>query len=135
MTLVEVTVALAIAGLAIVGIINGYHYCTRAAQKSALVVAANAAAMQRAEEVRSATWDTAAWPPEDQLFTTNFPERDVTLDLAGNGKVTASATVYTQISQITTNPPLKRIRVDCVWQYRGSQWLTNTIETCRAPKQ
>jgi hypothetical protein len=135
MTLVEVTTALAIAGLAILGIINGYHFCAQASQKSALMVAANAVALQRMEQVRSATWDTAAWPPEDQLFATNFPEREVTLDLSGDGRITKSATVYTQISQISTNPPLKRIRVDCVWQYKGSRLLTNTIETCRAPKQ
>jgi hypothetical protein len=71
----------------------------------------------------------------DQLYETNFPGRVVTLDVSGDGKVTTPATVYTYISQISSSPPLKRIRVDCVWQYRKNQWLTNTVETCRAPKQ
>lgn len=135
MTLVEVTVALAIATLVTGGIVNGYNYCTQAAEKSALMLAASSMAMQRVEEVRSATWDTGAWPPVDQLFATNFPTKPVTLDISGAGKVTTPATVYTYISQISTTPPLKRIRVDCVWQYRNAAWWTNTIETCRAPKQ
>jgi hypothetical protein len=25
--------------------------------------------------------------------------------------------------------------VDCVWQFRGTEWITNTIETIRAPDQ
>ncbi len=135
MTVVEVAVAMAIAGLAIGGIINGYNYCVQASQKSALALAASAAAMQRVEETRSVTWDTAAWPQVDQLLQTNFPSREVILDVSGDGKVTTLATVHTTIAQVSANPPLKRIRVDCVWQYRGNQWITNTIETCRAPKQ
>lgn len=135
MTLVEVATALAIAALVIGGIINGYNYCTQASQKSALMLAASAMAMQRVEETRSATWDTAAYPPVDQLYETNFPVKVVTLDISGDGMVTTPATVYTYISQISATPPLKRIRVDCVWQYRNGAWLTNSVETCRAPKQ
>lgn len=135
MTLVEVVTALAIASLAIGGIISGYNYCTQASQKSAQMLAASAMAMQRVEETRSVTWDTAAYPPVDQLFETNFPDRVVILDVSGDGKVALPATVYTHISQIASNPPLKRIRVDCVWKYNGKEWLTNTVETCRAPKQ
>lgn len=135
MTLIEVATALAIASLAIGGIISGYNFCTQASQRSAQMLAASATAMQRLEEVRSATWNTAAPSPVDQLQETNFPTRVVTLDVSGDGKVTTTATVYTHINQISTTPPLKRISVDCVWQYRGKQWLTNTIETCRAPSQ
>lgn len=135
MTLVEVATALAVASLAIGGIISGYNYCTQASQKSAQMLAASAIALQRLEETRSVTWDLAAYPPVDQLYETNFPSRVVTLDVSGDGKVTFPATVYTYISSIATNPPLKRIRVDCVWKYNGKQWLTNSIESCRAPKQ
>lgn len=135
MTLVEVATASAIATLVIAGIINGYNYCTQAAQRSALMLAASAMALQRVEETRSATWDTAAWPVVDQLVATNFPAKTVTLDVSGDGTVTTTATVYTDISQISSVPPLKRIRVDCVWRYRNVTWITNSIETCRAPKQ
>jgi type II secretory pathway pseudopilin PulG len=133
MTLVEVVVALAVTGLAIGGIINGYNFCTNSAQKSALMLAANARAMERLEEVRSAKWDVASWPNVDQLVATNFPSKDVVLDLSGAGAVVTLATLTTEISAISTNPPLKRIRVNCVWAFRGGQVITNTIETCRAP--
>jgi prepilin-type N-terminal cleavage/methylation domain-containing protein len=135
MTLVEVVVALAITGMAVGGIVNGYHYATNSAQKAALSLAANARAMERIEEIRSATWDTSQSPVVDQLVTTNFPSKSVALDLAGSGVVVIPATIRTEISQASINPPLKRIRVDCIWQFRGAQWVTNTIETCRAPDQ
>ena len=135
MTLVEVTVAMAITGLAIGGIINGYNFCTNSAQKAALFQAASARAMERIEEIRSAKWDTASWPAVDQLVFTNFPNKVVVLDLAGSGDVITLATIQTVISQVSANPPLKRIRVDCIWQFRGGQAFTNTIETFRAPNQ
>jgi prepilin-type N-terminal cleavage/methylation domain-containing protein len=133
MTLVEVTVAMAITGLAVGGIINGYNFCTSSARKAALLQAANARAMERIEETRSAIWDTAQYPVVDQLAASNFPSKVVTLDLSGSGGVSTTATVQTEISQISLNPPLKRVRVDCLWQHRGGQWVTNTVESCRAP--
>lgn len=133
MTLVEVVVALAVTGLAVGGIVNGYNYCTNLAQKAALAQAANARAMERLEEVRSAKWDVSSWPNLDQLVATNFPSKTVVLDLSGAGTVVTSATLETEISSISTTPPLKRIRVDCIWTFRGGQVVTNTIETCRAP--
>jgi prepilin-type N-terminal cleavage/methylation domain-containing protein len=133
MTLVEVTVAMAITGLAVGGIVNGYNFCTNSAQKAALLQAANARANERIEETRSAIWDTAQYPVVDQLVASNFPSKVVTLDLSGSGGVITAATIQTEISQISSNPPLKRVRVDCIWQHRGGQWVTNTVETCRAP--
>jgi type II secretory pathway pseudopilin PulG len=135
MTLVEVVVALAVTGLAIGAVVNGYHYCSNAAQKAALDQAASARALERLEETHSAKWDTSVWPPVDQLVASNFPPKSVVLDLAGTGAVVTSATLQTQISQESTNPPLKRVRVDCVWTYGGTRVITNTLETLRAPDQ
>jgi prepilin-type N-terminal cleavage/methylation domain-containing protein len=135
MTLVEVTVAMAIAGLAIGGIINGYNYCTTSSQKAALFLAANARAMERIEETRSAKWDTASSPVVDAVTSANFTNKLISLDISGTGGVILPATVQTTITPVSVNPPLKRIRVDCIWQYRGVQWVTNTIETYRAPDQ
>jgi type II secretory pathway pseudopilin PulG len=131
MTLVEVVVALSLAGLATASIVSGYVFCTNSAEKSALSLAANASAMARIEETRSATWNTAV----DQLVATNFPAQTLTLDLSGAGSGVTYATNLTQISLISTNPLLKRIRVDCIWRFNGNHLLTNTIETCRAPDQ
>lgn len=135
MTLVEVVLALAIAAVAVAGIISGYIYSATSAQKWALSLAANARAMERIEEVRSAKWDTSISPPVDEVVVTNFPDKVVMLDQSGSGTGIIYATNITRISQISTDPPLKRIRVDCIWVFRGTSLFTNTIETCRAPDQ
>ena len=135
MTLVEVVVAMAITGLAIGGIINGYNYCTTSAQKAALTQAAVARAMERIEETRSVKWDVTSWPTVDDLLTSNFTNKVVTLDMSGTGDVITTASLQTEISQISTNPSLKRIRVNCIWKFRGNQIITNSIETFRAPDQ
>jgi prepilin-type N-terminal cleavage/methylation domain-containing protein len=135
MTLVEVVVAMAITGLAIGGILNGYNYCTNSSQKAALFLAANARAMERLEETRSAKWDTASWPAVDHLVATNFPSKVVTLDKSGVGGAILPATIQTTIAPVSSNPPLKRIRVDCIWKYRGVELITNTVESFRAPDQ
>ena len=135
MTLVEVVVALAISALAVAGVVSGYVFSAASAEEWALCLAANAKAMERIEQTRSAKWDLSSWPPVDQLAASNFPNQVVTLDLSGSGTAATYATNLTQISLIGTNPPLKRIRVDCIWLFRGSRVFTNTIETCRAPDQ
>ena len=135
MTLVEVVIALAITGLMVGGIVTGYIYCTTSAVKAELAQAANARAMERIEEARSAQWDTSSWPVVDQLVATNFPDESVTLDMPGTNTVGTSATIQTTISQISVTPPIRRIRVDCIWQFRGVELITNSIETIRAPDQ
>ena len=134
-TLVEVVISMAITGMAVGGIVNGYNYCTNSAHKAALSLAANALAMERIEETRSATWAPDLEQPVDQLVASNFPNKVVTLDLSGSGAMVLPATIRTEISQVSVSPKLKRIRVDCIWKFRGVQWVTNTIETCRAPQQ
>lgn len=136
MTLVEVAIALGVAGLAIAGMVNGYIFCTQSAAKSALSLAAGARAVERLEQTRAASWQTTSYPPVDQLVASNFPPEVVTLDLPAASGVITYATNYTQITQISTNPPLRGIRIDCIWTFRGSASLnTNTVETCRAPDQ
>jgi Tfp pilus assembly protein PilV len=135
MTLVEVLISMALTGMALGGIVNGYNYCTNSAHKAALSLAANARAMERLEETRSVIWAPDRSPAVDELVATNFPSKTVKLDVAGTGAVVLSATVRTAIAMASVNPRLKRIRVDCIWQFRGGQWVTNTIETCRAPQQ
>jgi prepilin-type N-terminal cleavage/methylation domain-containing protein len=135
MTLVEVIVALAITGLMVAGIIRGYVYCATSAVRAELAQAANAKAMQRIEETRSAQWNTSSSLAVDQLVTTNFPVETVTLDMPGTDTNGTPATLQTTISQISLTPPLRRIRADCIWQFRGADWVTNSIETIRAADQ
>jgi type II secretory pathway pseudopilin PulG len=135
MSLVEVLVAFAIAGLAVGGIVYGYVFSISSAERFALSQAANAQATERMEQVRGAVWYSTSSPVIDQVVSSNFPDQTVTLDLSGAGTGVTYATNFTTISLISTNPLLKRVRVDCVWTYNNSQLMTNTIETCRAPDQ
>ena len=135
MTLVEVLVATAVSGLAMGSLVGGYIFCSASAEKSAISMAANARAMERLEQTRCALWNTSTYPVTDQLAATNFPTEVVTLDLSGAGTGVTYGTNYTVISQVSTSPQVRRIRVDCVWQFRNGQIFTNSIETCRAPDQ
>jgi hypothetical protein len=135
MTLVEVVIALAITGVTVGGIVTGYIYCNTVNTKDALYTAANGRAQQRVEEVRAARWDTSSFPEVDQLQNTNFPDETVTLDKLDTDPTSISATLKTDISLISTSPPLKRIHVDCIWIFQGVEKITNSLETCRAPDQ
>jgi type II secretory pathway pseudopilin PulG len=136
MTLVEVLVAFAISGLATAGIVYGYVFSINSAERFSMSQAANAQAIERMEQVRSALWDSSSSPVVDQVVSSNFPNQTVALDLSGAGTGVTYATNITQISTISTSPPLKRIHVDCVWTFGMSQTLmTNSIETCRGPDQ
>src|SRR5438445_4838727 len=125
MTLIEVVMAMGISVVAVAAIITGYLFTVTSTEKSSLSLAASARAFERIEELRSAQWDTASSPPVDQLVSTNFPDQVVTLDLSGSGQGVTYATNRVQISQISASPPLRRIRVDCVWAFKGPQLVTN----------
>lgn len=135
MTLVEVVVALGISGLTVGAIVAGYLFCVTSAEKSALSLTANAMALERMEQTRSAAWNTVTWPVSDQLVSSNFPNKVSILDLSGTGPGLTYATNITTISQVSSNPPLKRVRVDCVWPFGGNRLYTNSVEMCRAPDQ
>jgi hypothetical protein len=135
MTLIEVVVALAVTGLTVAGIVTGYTFCLTTSVKDGLYMAANTSAMARIEETRSAIWAPGRAEPVDQLVTTNFPDVVVTLDKSGSGAEITTATIKTEITQISVSPPVRRIRVDCIWLFKGVESITNTIETCRAPDQ
>ncbi len=133
MTLVEVLISLLIAVLLIVGIVNGYVYCAKAAAKAELAQAANRKALQCLEEARSVTWNTSSSLARIKLVSANFATKVVTLDMPGTNTVGTSATLITTIAPITFTSPVRMIHVDCVWQFRGGEWVTNSIETIRPP--
>jgi type II secretory pathway pseudopilin PulG len=136
LTLVEVLVAFAISGLATAGIVYGYVFSINSAERFSMSLAANTRATERMEQIRSALWDSSSSPVIDQVVASNFPNQTVTLDLSGAGTGVTYATNIATITDISTSPPLKRVRVDCVWTFgTGSQLMTNTIETCRGPDQ
>jgi prepilin-type N-terminal cleavage/methylation domain-containing protein len=134
MTLIEVVMALLISAIAVSCMVSGYVFSINSAERSGFSLAATARAVERLEQTRSARWDTLSYPPiTDQLVSTNFPKTTVKLDLSGTGSGITYATNFTTIFDISTDPPLKGIRVECVWRFRGLQLVTNSVETVRAP--
>jgi type II secretory pathway pseudopilin PulG len=134
-TLVEVVLSLAIMGISFGTIIMGYVMSARRAEWSAYSLAANSLAMQRIEQCRAAKWDLLTTPTTDELVAANFPALPSVLDVPISGINITFATNFTTISTISANPPLKMIRVDCVWPFKNESLFTNTLITYRAPDQ
>jgi type II secretory pathway pseudopilin PulG len=135
MTLVEVIVALAVTGITLAGIISGYIYCMTSAVKAELMQAAHAKALERIEQTRSAVWAPNRATPQDDLVVTNFPDLVVALDLPGAATNGTQATIRTTIASISSSPAMRLVHVDCIWNFRGSELVTNSIETIREPDQ
>jgi type II secretory pathway pseudopilin PulG len=136
MTLTEVVVAMAIASLTVLGLVGGYTYSMVGAKKSSLSLAANTRAIERLEDTHGAIWNVSTWPVVDELMATNFPVKLVILELSGQGAGITYGTNYTTITQVSLAPQLRRVRVDCVWQFQAglhSTLVTNTVETLRGP--
>jgi type II secretory pathway pseudopilin PulG len=130
-TLVEVLIALGISALSLGAIINGYILSAQTAEWSAYSLAAQSLALQRLEQARAAKWDLDAIPAVDQLVAGSFPPRLEILDIPRSGTNIVYATNITTISTLSVTPPLKLIRVDCVWRFISRGPFTNTAMTYR----
>jgi prepilin-type N-terminal cleavage/methylation domain-containing protein len=138
-TLPEVVMSLAVAALAFGGVIYGYALTTDHAEWSSYSLAAHSLAMQGIEQARAAKWDPQAWPPVDELGTTNFSQV-LTLDVPVAGGNATLATNFISVTTVSTYPPLRQLRTDCVWSlsYRRDSNrgpFTNTVITLRAADQ
>jgi len=132
MTLIEVVFAFGISLFCVLGITYAYVYSANSAERFALSQAANNLALQRLEQTYCAQWVTSVSPGIDQLNATNFPAQPVTLDLSGSGTGSSMATNYTTIINLSTNPCLRTVHVDCVWLFGATQTLmTNSVEMIR----
>ena len=134
-TLAEVVVSTAISALVIGGIAYGYIFSSKQAEWSAYSLAAQSLAIQRMEQARAANWDPLSSPLIDELVSTNFPPVTEILDIPRSGTNLVYATNLTTITLISTNPPLKMIRVECVWPYLNRGFFTNSISAYRAPDE
>lgn len=133
--MVEVLVSLVLAVLSTGGIVSGYILSANRAEWSAYSLAAQSLAMQRVEQARAAKWDPSAFPSADDLQSTNFPLAVEILDIPISGTNIVYATNLTTITTVSANPPLKMVRVDCVWRFTNRGLFTNTVATYRAPDQ
>jgi type II secretory pathway pseudopilin PulG len=132
-SLMEATVASAIAAITFAGIIYGYVESSRNAEWSALSLAANSLALQRLEQGRACRWDPEAIPAIDELVSANFPQQVLILDVPVTGTNYVYATNLTTVTTVSTTPPLKMISVDSVWRFPRGKVFTNTVVTYRAP--
>ena len=135
MTLTEVVVALAIVGLILAGTVIGYINCANASVKAELEQAGNAKAMERLEATHCAIWAPFRATPVDQLVASNFPDLVVSLDQPGTNLSGTVATIKTTIASISTNPPMRSVHIDCIWQFQGQEWITNSVETILVSQQ
>jgi prepilin-type N-terminal cleavage/methylation domain-containing protein len=134
-TLTEVVISLLVSAIATAGILSGYVFTARSAEWSAHSLAANSLAIQRMEQTRAAKWDLQASPQVDNMQQTNFPPQVEVLDVPISGTNFVYATNFTTISNVSTNPPLRMVRVDCVWSFVNGRIFTNSITTYRSPDQ
>lgn len=134
-TLVETSVAMLIVAVTIAATINGYILAGNRAEWSSQSLAAHSLAIQKMEQIRSAAWNLTGEFPLDNVTEANFPVAKSVLDLPISGSNVVTAVTYTTIQSVSTNPPLKLIRIDCVWPFRERGLFTNTIMTYRAPEQ
>ena len=134
-TIVETVIAMLIVAVTIAATINGYILSSNRAEWSSQSLAAHSLAMQRMEQVRAAKWDVSGEVPVDLVTEASFPAIKSVLDLPISGSNVVSAAIFTTIKTVSASPPLKLVRVDCVWPYRERGFFTNTLMTYRSPEQ
>jgi prepilin-type N-terminal cleavage/methylation domain-containing protein len=134
-TLEEVIVALSIVGVTMSATISGYVNVAKRSDWASRNLAANAAAAQRLEQVQAARWDTAAFPVVDEVNAASFPSVEVALDVPQKDAVPTRAKLRTTVEQISSEPPLKMVRVECLWTSLDGRAFTNTLTTYRSPNQ
>lgn len=134
-TLAEVVIATSLSALVIGGSVYGYVLAAKRAEWSAYRLAANSMALGRMEQARACKWDPLGFPPVDELVSSNFPITTNILDIPISRTNIVYATNYTTISVISTNPPVKMIRVDSTFRFLNRGVFTNTVVTYRAADQ
>src|SRR3954469_2521128 len=129
-TLAEVVIAAALGSLTIGAGLYGYVMSAKRAEWSGYSLAAHSLAVQGIEQARAAKWDPTGAQADD-LVSSNFPVAVNILDIPISGTNIVYATNFTTISYVSTNPAIKMIRVDCVWNFIKRGPFTNTVVTYR----
>ena len=134
-SLTEMIVSMAVAGIMVGGLVNGFMQSAQQAEWSSYSLAAQNQALRGLEQVRAAKWDLYAWPAIDQVVSTNFPGYTHILDVPRAGGNISYASNRFTITTISADPPLKLVRVDCIWRFMNRGYYTNSAFTYRAPDQ
>lgn len=124
-----------ILGIMVTGVVSGFTQAHKTAEWSAYSLAAQSLALQPLEQARAAKWDPTRAVPLDELVQSNFPNRVLVLDVPISGTNVVSATNTVWIRDVSTNPPLRSVTVECTWSFPQRGTLTNRVMTYRAPDQ
>ena len=135
MTLTEIVISLAITTLAVGGMVSGYTFSVERAEWAARSAAAQVLVDQKLEQTKAARWDTLASPAIDDVVTGNFPVEVAKLGIPSTSTQGILATNITTISLVSEDPPLKMIRIQCIWPFNARGPFTNTLVTYRSPDQ
>lgn len=150
-TLVEVMVAVGIFTMTTASLIYGYVIANRVAEWSSMSLAAQSTASQGAERARAANWRPNGYPADTGPGTRDelppnangdpvMTSRDY-LDIPSKGSPSSAnfdfwVTNYVWVTNVSTNPPLRRIESDAVWVFPlTGEVFTNTVTLLRAPDQ
>lgn len=133
-TLTEIVISLAITTLAVGGMVSGYTFSVERAEWSTRSSAAQILVDQKLEQTKAARWDPMASPPIDELVSTNFPVEVTALAIPSTSVQGILATNITTISLVSSDPPLKMIRIESIWPFKRGP-VTNTLVTYRSPDQ
>lgn len=134
-SLQEVIMSMGITALIVAGAARAHVAAAMRAEWAACSFAAHNASMQRAEQVRSARWDTLASPAVDQMVSSNYPPQVTTLEVPSIGTNVVYATNFTSISVLSLDPPMRVVRTDCVWRFSERGLFTNSTVVYRGPDQ
>jgi len=132
-TLAETLMAVAILALASAGIIYGYVQTTYMTGWTSMSLMAQSLALQSVEQARAAKWSPYAFGGTggDEMpvgtYTSIFTNA-VLVPITGQ---TMSVTNTVRITTVSTVPPVRQIRADCVWLFSPGKWFTNTVITLR----
>jgi prepilin-type N-terminal cleavage/methylation domain-containing protein len=130
-TLLEVSVAAALAALLFGAVFKAYTEIGRRVQFAAYTLAAHTAAMQQLEQSMAAQWAPSSGVTT--LFSTYASTVSNTLYLPNFGDIVVPYTNFITISNISASPPYAMVRVDCVWCFADMGVYTNTVAIIRAP--
>ena len=135
LTLIEVIISIALAAITVSAIISGYVLGAQRMEWASQNASAQMSAVNTLERVRAAKWDTRTFPQIDQLVASNFPPNASPLNLPTKGTNNLRATNFVEIITLSSDPPLKIIRVECIWRSSNGELFTNTATTYRSPDQ
>jgi type II secretory pathway pseudopilin PulG len=146
-TLIEVMISLFIMMTVLAGLIYGYSQANWTAEWCSMSLAAQSYADQGAEQARASDWNPRAYPmtfgymSADELTNGTSYSRTDFMDIPTKGTPNATnfqfwVTDYISITNMSVNPPLRRIRSDAVWTFpMNGKLCTNTIIHMRTADQ